>query len=356
MAIKSIKKELPKDVLALFLKMESSALNVAKENAAAYERSVKSYEVELARYRENLRKSLEQIELLSKNETGEVKKTEELLGKLRKHIYFDSVTATVGGTDWIEITTKLLFAKIREKEGSKKEDRTCIGAYKIRLYPSHAGSIQAKNITFGGRGHWATSSDSVCLGDWSKDYERAVVSKDFYSAFEIIVLLLTDGTRDAAAYIRSHNWRDRNRALMTETYKKGDYFIFVEDEYDGLHLRGHVAKYITLDGDSGKMLGEFKKAGGVTHYSWYVPIADTVKISKEMYDAAEVYPDIKPTKSTHEKTFAALDSLPSGSSQEDADEVISEHGSKVEVRLDLSKLMRDVKTSENSTAQVVAKI
>ncbi len=348
-------KELPSKVLELFLKLETQELERARGEAASYENTIKSYETEVQNYKNHLKTVQEKVELLSKKETHEVKKTEDLMAKLRKHVCFDSVIAgRVSSSDYIEVTTKLLFSKIREAEGSKKEVRTCIGAYKIRMLPGNQGTVYATNITYISKGHWATSSNIVCLGDWRNDYGRAIESKDFYTAFEIITLLLTDGTRDAAAYMRSHAWRDKHRTPKSEdAIKKGDYVMALIGHYDGLQILGHVGLHVGVEsGDSWRALIQFKKVGGQTFYNWYVRTRDLFRITKELYDACDVYNVEEKPNTALDITLAKMDALPNGSTQEDADEIIAEHNTRATVRLDLSKLMAKDSAAQAATATV----
>ncbi len=349
MAIKKSKKteDTPADVLALYKNIENSELTRTERTLHNLADSVANYEAETMRLKEELERTKAKVDALKEKPTNEDARTEKLMSQLRKHVAFESVKAGKdGGHDYIEITTKLLFADIRTGEGARKTERACIGAYALKMWPHSIGHCSAKNLTFAGRDHWATANSTVCLGDWDHDYRNAVAKGDFYTAFEAICMLLKDASLDGSAYTRSHMWRDKRmfHAIGKEaTAKKGDYVMAVEPEYDGLYVLGCVGIYAADERDSGLCRVTFKNAGGRTNWDWWLPNTMLVKIPPEMHSAAPVYKiDGQKTLEATAKAMAELDAAPEGTTQEYLEVLSDKYGTKAVVKLDLAELMTQV--------------
>ncbi len=334
--------KLPKDIVSFFYKLENKKLIESESLLKNHQNNLKHTQEQAKYYENEVEKCTKLVADLRKKETKENDRSSDLLHKLRKHIAFDSIKSGVqGGYDYIDITTKLLFSNIREKEGSRNENRACLGAYKIRITPRNPGAAHAKNLTFQGRDHWATSATGVCLGDWIDDYYNSVTREDFYTSFEAVIHLLTDASLDAAAYMRSHEWRDRREFEPINDFKKGDKVIFVDEKYDNLVLLGHVGMVHSRHTESSRYDVIFREAGGASEYAWTTRGRSLVSISDDTYNAQKIYeiPD-KKTDLIRAEFMGEIDRLPNGSTNEDATEIVKKFSERIRSGVDLIEVVK----------------
>ncbi len=357
MAIKKTKKvnDIPNDILGFFQRIETKELISRKKEMVEldlFESRLKNDLKHCEEQREDLTAHLKELEA---RKTKEVEMSERLLERLGKHVSFESVkVAGSGSSERIEITTKLLFSKIRLSEGERKTERTCLGAYKIQMFPSNPGRVKASNLTYSGRSHWATNEDVVCLGDWSEDYRNAISRNDFYTAFEAICMLLTDATLDGSAYIRSHVWKQKRMLQIqnTETSaNRGDPVMAIEREWDGLEFLGCVGVYRSDEEETGLCHVQFRRVGDRRNWDWWLPKTMVIKIPTAMYHAAEKY-EITASVSEQSKVMEESDTLLDGSTQEDINGLYKKYEVQ-DNKIDLAELMKQVPVVEKTIAPSV---
>ncbi len=357
MAIKKTKKvdDIPNDILGFFQRIESKELISRKNEMVELDLFEDRLKNDLKHCEERKSELTAHLKELESRKTKEVEMTERLLGRLRKHISFDSVKVEgSGSSERIEITTKLLFSKIRLGEGERKSERTCLGAYRIQMFPSNLGRVKAHNLTYSGRSHWATNDDVVCLGDWSDDYRNAISINDFYTAFEAICMLLKDATLDGSAYIRSHVWKEKRmlRSLNTETSaNRGDYVMAIEREWDGLEFLGCVGIYQSDEIESGLAMVQFRQVGDRRGWDWWLPVTMLMKIPSGVYNASVKYEIVESVSKTG-KIIEESDSLPDGSTQEDINGLYKKYEFQ-DNKIDLAELMKQVPVVEKTIAPVI---
>lgn len=339
---------MPEDLKSFFDKVTFQVVEQKKHNKLAQEQRILDYKAALTAERTNLEKTNRELEKYLGREEEMKEKSKESAEKMHerfsKNIWFDSFE--IG--DHFVIKTKLIFTDIRKSAGLRLKKRSCLGSFRIHLPTQFTGLdsnyTYVENQTFiNGRANWAVSSGRVCWGEWRTDFDDVMRKKDYYQMFEMVVHLLRASDDDGAAYLRSHEWRDRREIynivkMVQEPIKPGDYVIFTGLEQDNLNILGYVSQ---LDSASGT-LGRFsiKEIGGNKNHFWNVRMDKAQKIPKEMYDAQARY-KIKTTESNPvESILKAIDELPDGSTHEDAVELAKSMSTRKEIQLDITQLMK----------------
>jgi hypothetical protein len=336
--------KIPKTLLDLVAKIKKVPHQKAQTDLSQWKSRLENLEVDIVYAKERVEQYTSEVDKLSKVETDEEDTCRKMLEQFSKHLAFDSIKAgTKGGRDYVEIQTKLLYTKIREKEGDKKGERACVGAFKIMFHPNNAALVIAENLTYAGRAHWATSGNGqVCMGDWENDIVRAVQKMDYYTAFDAMFHLLTNADLDGSAYTSSHNWRN-GRVFNPEDsmITSGEYVMFLEEGYDGLNgMLGCVGLCHGFDTDSGTYSVTFRRIQDKVNWGWYCPPRTLMKIPSGMYQAQEKYEiEQQESEASQANVFKALDELKDGGTQDDADELYKKMYTKATARLDLQKLM-----------------
>lgn len=309
-------------------------------NASAQERAKLEREhAEYVKYTAHHRKEAENYVEYAKQKQAQIKELEEeekkggnarreaaetMAAQLVRHAGVHSMTVNGEG---LVITTPLLFANIRLKEGSRRKKRACIGAFEIRFQQNSLPRVT--NLVF--NQHWAIRDQRFCLGEYEEDVLNALDKKDFYGAFDILFHLLHSAGEDAAAYTQSHQWRDDYRtgsdlgqhALPERAVaiQKGSYVVMAHDGYESVRgIKGYVGVVEKVVDNPPMAHVVFKEhvhghIGCTTSFDghcWYVPPSLLIPITKEEYEKANVYKIVSTTG-----MLDMVDALPDGSTVDD---------------------------------------
>lgn len=298
-----------------------------------YRRTAKRYTERAREQRENARKARERVEALRKAGSavrGAARLSADVvLQQLAKHKGVASVHSMKGK---LIVRTPLVFVPIRKEGGTKESERRCIGAFDVSFDPK-AYRIRVHNRLF--QGHWATNNDQPCLGEYEHEVHRLFKKGDFYLLYDLMWQWMIGADKDAHAYMRSHEWRDRRRSIgrveARVEYNASDHVVCVDPEYDGREIGGYVAKIVV--GGSAMVQIAFKKWDRDRGDSptWNVPTYAIHKITSAEYEAADIYA----VKSKRAKIALAIDTLPDGSKFGDAKKMVERVKSRT---LELTKI------------------
>lgn len=309
-------------------------LSRQKERSRDYGQQVENYMAEANRYKQHKKDADALIERLtqeSEAKKGEVtEKAKALYRMFMRHSAVESFKMDRGA---IKITTKLIFADIRLKDGSRDLQRACLGAF---VFTIGKRNFRIKNLLFDDSeyDHWGVSQGNPCLGEYRKDFDAARNRNDWYGLFDLMYHYMRS-IEDSGAYKRAHYWRNERRLTKlapdaAKPLEVGSYVICTEQDAEGKALIGLVGKVIWKAEDF--MSIEFKEnvgghmgegGTGKDEYCWNLHAHQVAAISQEMYEAKSKY-DIADITIPVRSIFSAVDNLPDGSSLEDAKGIAAE--------------------------------
>lgn len=312
--------------------------------------NIKHYEASIVANEARVKKELEKYD-----PTKTLEIMNEFTRLIEKHKVVESVT--VDG-DNLHVTTKPLFAKVREKEGSRVLKRTCLGSFKI-IMPI-GGFPYIQNMSFfktgHNRTHWGTQTGSgaasPCLGEYEDEVRRFVRKNNFYSLFDVMHHYLLSASDDGSAYSRSHIWKsERFRVMQNQIItrhakslpvaksgallKKNDKVMIVKGiaTNGGSIPTGSIGRVLHVDSSSDEkgsallqschiefknFIGGHDAAGmGKRGHCWTIPASNLAKIPPTLYSKSGIF-DFHLTE-----LFEKIDALPAGTTSAELDAVIA---------------------------------